>query len=447
MKVLFVAFQFPPLNMGGTKRPKSFAENLSKFEIEPLIITLGPNSYDLIYPNASVTKDNNPFENLSTAELDSNTSLTLNGPAVFFRIFFNIYRGSEHTYWKNNFLNKVDQLMLKNDIKAIFVTAPPFGMMKLALQVSEKYDLPLIIDMRDAWLLWNSNPYGTYFHYLLTKRAERKYFKAASAVISTSKETIKDWVVTHPDISNSKYHYIPNGFEIDYIDAVPEILEFIPGKAFVNISYVGSFYYHPATRDGIFTPWWKRKGHRKLQFTPRKQDWLYRSPYFIFKTFKTLFDLYPELRSSVHLNFAGSREIWLDSMIDEFGLNDVVKHFGFINLQDSLKMQRESDFLLLTSAKVINGRDCFIAGKTFEYFHSGKPILAFVADGAQKDVMEESGNSIILDPDDYENNAQKLHEIFTKGIKLKVNSEFVKSHNRLSQSKNLSEIIKKVIKG
>ena len=40
-KILFVSFQFPPLNMGGTKRPFAFAKNLSKFDIEPLVLTLG----------------------------------------------------------------------------------------------------------------------------------------------------------------------------------------------------------------------------------------------------------------------------------------------------------------------------------------------------------------------------------------------------------------------
>jgi glycosyltransferase involved in cell wall biosynthesis len=57
------------------------------------------------------------------------------------------------------------------------------------------------------------------------------------------------------------------------------------------------------------------------------------------------------------------------------------------------------DAVLSTSVKVINGRDYCIAGKTFEYLASDKPILAYVKEGAQRDVLEGSKAGLLVDPD------------------------------------------------
>ena len=39
MNVLMLAYEFPPLNSGGSHRPYKFAKHLSQFGIQPIVIT------------------------------------------------------------------------------------------------------------------------------------------------------------------------------------------------------------------------------------------------------------------------------------------------------------------------------------------------------------------------------------------------------------------------
>ena len=64
-----------------------------------------------------------------------------------------------------------------------------------------------------------------------------------------------------------------------------------------------------------------------------------------------------------------------------------------------MDFQKKCDILLGTSHKVIDGKVYCIAGKTYEYIYMQKPVLAFVKEGAQKQIFEESGLGIICDSD------------------------------------------------
>jgi glycosyltransferase involved in cell wall biosynthesis len=87
-------------------------------------------------------------------------------------------------------------------------------------------------------------------------------------------------------------------------------------------------------------------------------------------------------------------------MLRETGTEERVRLRGPISHDAALSLEKGADALLLTSAKVIGGRDYSIAGKTFEYFGLRRPILGVLTDGAMRDLVDESGLGVIADPDD-----------------------------------------------
>jgi glycosyltransferase involved in cell wall biosynthesis len=444
--ILYIAYQFPPLNIGGTARPAKFAKHLNEFGINPVVITLHPDDYGKVYPSAKsdsgVLKNlDKPLEiiNIHTEDLLQRSENKLQN---FLEIYFNIYRGNEKKYWEANYQQAVDKYLLNNKVAAIVVTAPPFSMLPLALNTSFKHKLPLIVDMRDPWTMWNMSPYSNYFNFVRAKLMERKVFRHALKIIATSKVTLDDFKTLHPSIEASKFEYIPNGYEhqIHFKDIVYQ------PKETITIGYVGSFYYSPESREQIFKKWWQKKGHRMLQYIPRHEDWLYRSPYPFFKTLTKLFEANSDLRSKVMIKFAGKKEPWFEAMVSEFGLEANVTHMGWLSQDESLQFQKSCDFLLMTSAKVIGGRDYSIAGKTFEYFTIQKPILAFVAEGAQKDLLMASEMAHILSIDDTETAAEDLHKIFTTAFTFKPNAEFINSFHIQPLTKRFTEVINSVIK-
>ena len=234
---------------------------------------------------------------------------------------------------------------------------------------------------------------------------------------------------------------ITNGFDDEINDW--EIV--LPKKDNYVIGYVGSFYYDKEATEMMLMPWRKKKLHRKLQYISVKQNWLYRSPYFFFKALRILFDKHPRYTKILNIKFAGKKPDWLYDMIKEFRLEKNVELLGVISHQDSMHFQQTCDALLITSSKVIGGSDYSIAGKTFEYFTMQKPIIAFVSEGAQKDILQQSGTALICDPDNAESAAENILELFEHKINLIPDNNFLSSLSRKKLTEKLSVVIQEII--
>lgn len=443
MKIIIIAYEFPPLSAGGTARAFRFANFLPNYDIKPVVFTLHPASYLEVFENpktdAAKLNQLDPRVELIQVKSENIISKKVNKIRNFLQTYFNFHKGVEAKYWKKNLNIEIDKYLVNNSVDCIYVTAPPFSVLTLAKRIANKHKLPLVVDFRDPMTLWTINPYGNYITYLLTKLNERSILRAASAIIATSEVTIEDMQSLHPNILKEKFHYIPNSYEgtIHYEPITTKTSNKI------TIGYVGSFYYSPVSRNLILTPWYKKKGHRLLQFVPRKEDWLYRSPCFVFKAFSELIKNYPEYKNKIILKFAGKKEYWFDEMVKDEKLEDIVEHIGWLSHSDSIQFQKQCDWLLLTSAKVINGLDYSIAGKTFEYIKLQKPILGFVCNGAQKDLLESTGIAKTFNPDEIESNSEMLLKLFSEKIYLTPNEEFISSFTSENQTKRLASILTK----
>ena len=137
-------------------------------------------------------------------------------------------------------------------------------------------------------------------------------------------------------------------------------------------------------------------------------------------------------------------QIGLKKQINDFDLVDLCHHYGYLSHNEVLEFQKNCDALLITSSKVISGRDYSIAGKTYEYFTIGKPIIAFVCEGEQKDILIESGMAVILNPDETNESSNKLLNLFSGDIKLKPNIAEIEKYQRKKLTEKLSEIVKKL---
>lgn len=442
--ILFIAYEFPPINRGGTQRPLKFVKYLSKYGLNPIVITLAPESYPIVYDQYHLDEDTTKEikEAAEVIYVESENILErykgkVNG---FLSIYFSLIQ-REAEGWKPFLLPTLDKLIHERNIEAIFATVPPFSIAPLACDIAEKFKLPLILDFRDAWSQWLMQPYGSYFHYKLLLKLEKNCLLKASAIIATSDQTIADFKLLHPEVKNDKFHLIPNGYDVT-VDKW-ETANDISREKFI-IGYVGSFYYHPVTRKRMFTPWWKKKGHHVLEYAPKKEDWLYRSPYFFLKALARLKDKDPITFDKVEVVFAGLVPDWLQPMIQEFELQDHVKLLGRVSHKDSLKFQQSCDALLITSSKVVGGEDYSIAGKTFEYMIMNKPILAFVSDGAQKRLLENTGLTVICNPDDSESSSEKMIELIDKKLLIIPNIPFLQSFHRKALTEKLANVIKTI---
>jgi glycosyltransferase involved in cell wall biosynthesis len=100
-------------------------------------------------------------------------------------------------------------------------------------------------------------------------------------------------------------------------------------------------------------------------------------------------------------------------MLAETGTADLVTLTGPLPHADVLRLEASAAGVLLTSAKVEGGRDYSVAGKTYEYFVAGAPILALLTDGAMRDLVHQSGLGLFADPAETDAVADLLHAVAT----------------------------------
>ncbi|HMD00984.1 MAG TPA: glycosyltransferase, partial [Ferruginibacter sp.] len=197
--------------------------------------------------------------------------------------FKNIYFNVTDNYlkaWRKNFYEQLPAILQKHKPDAVMVTCPPFSAAVLSYEISKKYSLPLILDMRDAWAKLSIGNLGSRLHYWYKKNLEKKVFKQAAAIITVTPQLKDIFVQTHPEIAAEKFKLIPNSFEGELREDLDVCYKGIRQTGACHFGYVGAYYYSPAARDIMMKAWWKRSGHRMLQYAPVKEDWLYRSPYF-----------------------------------------------------------------------------------------------------------------------------------------------------------------------
>jgi glycosyltransferase involved in cell wall biosynthesis len=111
-------------------------------------------------------------------------------------------------------------------------------------------------------------------------------------------------------------------------------------------------------------------------------------------------------------DFRSTDRDWAESL----GLGDRLELVGYAPRAEALRLQRDSEALLLLVPDA-NGRGKgVLSGKVFEYLAAGRPILAAVPpDGAAAQLIRETGAGIVVAPDDVAGlraALESLHERF-----------------------------------
>jgi len=198
--VLFIVYYFPPMGASGVQRPVKFIKYLPEFGWKPIVLTPQPGAYHTFdqslveevsgeHIQIERVEGKTPFHvaggNPKEIKIPEKLASILRSISQFFWIPDN------KTGWIKPALEKARQIINSTDvdIDLIYSTAPPYSNHLIAAQLKKEFGLPVVMDLRDEWLLSPLISYPTRFHRSKMARIEKKTLATADLVTVINEHT------------------------------------------------------------------------------------------------------------------------------------------------------------------------------------------------------------------------------------------------------------------
>lgn len=382
-RVLMVAYAFPPAGGAGVQRTAKFVKYLPQYGWLPTVLTVTESCYGVT--DASHTNDfPEDLKIIRTAHFDpvarftrmpaASPSFNSNGSqAVAKKSLKKSLRAFARDRWiafDKKFLIPDQAVLwcpqalaagleahLKEPFDLIYATGEPYSDYFTAATLSRLTRVPFVIDMRDPWTL---SPYrqtvGSNTRQAIERWQERRILSRCRACVFAN-PAMALYSNTFPEWAD-KFHYIPNGYDSADFDGVEP-------QGFDKFTIVHS---------GTFLSG-------------------YRTANTFLLALKELLSASPDLVDKLQVFFVGKigEE---QKLIQELALEGVVKQTGYLSHKESISYLKNADLLLL-----VGGEHAWEeTGKVYEYFASGKPILALVnPEGAAAQLLKNYPTASIVE--------------------------------------------------
>ena len=275
-----------------------------------------------------------------------------------------------------------------------------------AAKLKKEFNIPLFVDYRDLWLGNHFAFYPTPYHRTRHKKLEYAALRASDKVIAINRRIKEKLLTTYQFLSFDEIMLIPHGFDPEDFEGDDPIVHPLPK---MKLTYSGIFY------ENI-------------------------TPQYFLKAFKEISIERPDIAANIELEFIGHLRDENKKFINELGLNEFVIDYGYMEHRESVKKLKSCDVLWMMIGNITNA-ETISTSKLFEYFGTRKPIFGCVPEGAAAAALREYGASFICPPDnisEIKNKIIEIHNLFTAKQLPVPNEEYVKKHDRIALTEQLT---------
>lgn len=406
-RVLVVAYAFPPVGGVSVHRVTKFVKYLPEYGWTSSVLTVANPSVPLMddtlskeIPADTIIRRARTFEpgyrlKSAVARSQSSQSDSLVGRAATAarataRKAFNlVMQPDPQILWRPNALREGLKLLREIPHDAIFATGPPFSSMMLAVTLSKRTGVPLIVDYRDEWSMmtyWENKNFGGIADFVQS-RMQAHVLKSADFVLATTPSTADELSSL---IAAAKGHartdFIYNGFDSsDYPSLANsgDRVDYGNGTDLFRMSFAGTLWnvtpIGPVV-DGILR----------------------------------LSEKAPNIAAKLELVIAGRRTAAQDAELDRLTSTPVkLVRLAFLAHKDAIGLMCGSDALLLINADLPNANR-LVNAKTFEYMAARKPIFVVAPHGDLWDLLGGIPNSSLARPEAIDQIAANLESAITR---------------------------------
>lgn len=418
MKILMVAYTFPPLLFPATMCYVKLAKGLQEQGHQVAVLAVDPDTFE--FPG-NWKKD------------DTLAKLLPQGVAVHFvrsweknpfvklvkryrlprEIFLSVLEPKkiEWTFAARSYVHKHFH---SNDIDVVLSCSQPHCNHLLGRYLKHKMGKPWVAYFSDPWTDNVYSPYSSsrvYRHHLAL---EMDVIAEADAVYFTSHETEHLVMGKYPETIRNKTGVLPHSFVPDWYSGGARRME-------------------------------KRRGDR-IRFVQTGHFYGPRTPLPFFEAL-VLLRKNMILADCFEFVFYGDMQEEHRRYIETQGLADTVKLQGTVPYLESLEAMRSADYLLLIDAPLFSpGESVFLPSKLIDYLGSHKPIVGITPlQGASARVLRETGN-LVCDIADIRGVAETLAGIVKGTVRVKPDVRMINTYDYIAVTKGLLDFMQKMVK-
>lgn len=421
-RALIITYYWPPAGGPGVQRWLKFVKYFREFGVEPIVYAPENPNYPLvdekfaseIPSDIEVLKQpiNEPyrfaklFSKKKTKQMSSGIISKKEISAVEKLMLYvrgNFFIPDARVGWVKPSVKFLSKYIAENSVDVVITTGPPHSLHLIGMQLQKDLNVKWIADFRDPW---------TTIHYhkslRLNKASERKHkaleasvLKAADIITVTSPTTKKEFEM----ITETPIEVITNGYDIS------GKIDFEMDSKF-SISHIGSLLSE-------------------------------RNPEFLWKVLAEICREDTSFKNDLQLKFAGAVSEEVKQSLESFQLSENCEFLGYISHSEALKMQHQSQVLLLVEINSAETR-AIIPGKLFEYLAAKRPIIAL---GPKESDIEgiinetKSGKFFSYwDDDELKTEILQLYKDFKNG-ELKIASEGIEKYSRRELTRQMASLI------
>ncbi len=361
LRLLVVAYHFPPMNSAGVQRPLQMLKLLPRFGVDVSVLTHS-------YSRTDLRAEPNVLRVFDTSS--KGLGKLLHYPMrLLQRLSRMLGRSTSwHGVWARGVKRRSDSVfeIVRPDV--VLGTYPPVETLDLALYLSEKHGIPLVADFRDGLLfepiegamLRSPSTMARY------QEIEQRVAHRAAGILTVS-DPISRYFQSEYRLNSVVT--VPNGFDPAEPWVEPEASELDRTK--FNVVYTG--------RLGL-----SEKGRH--------------APGLIEAVTRLVKDL-PEVAQKLRIHFVGELSAAERDAFSELVDRGTVRIHGLVNRSRALGFQRAATVLLLV---VATGKSSVATSKLFEYLNAGPPILGVTRGTAAERIIVQTGAGFVVDPADTE---------------------------------------------
>jgi glycosyltransferase involved in cell wall biosynthesis len=376
VRLLLIAFYFPPAGGGGVQRTLKFCRDLPEFGVEvDVLAPSDPKWFALDEPLMAAipaattvhrTRFLGPrssFRGEALRDAHGLRRMAVHARYVYERALV----PDKALPWAATAVPAAVGIVRRRRIDAIMTTSPPASVHLIGAAVAAATRKPWLADLRDSWL---DHPHRTYesrgmrAKRAVERRMARTVARRADALVAVT-EAIADELRGLDPSAPGKTRVIGHGVDLSDFDG----LAHTPASRFTLV-HTGAFFGQRSPRP----------------FLTGLRDLLVRRP---------------DLDGRVLVRFVGDMRASDRAWACDLGIDGAWEETGFVPFRESIAAQRSADALLLLIPHAGGRGDTVTSGKVFEYLAARRPVLAAVPPkGVAAGLLRAAGAGEAVDPED-----------------------------------------------